>query len=141
MRTVYFDELSVGFWVCYSGEPCCFVVRLGGVYLRFLDGRELPYVDIDVSLLSGWLIDDVVLRRFGFVPAKGENVWLLCVGDVRLTVSLRLRGGRFQCRRCALGGCVTGTWNEDIRFVHELQRWWVDKVLVHRGLSLDLEAL
>lgn len=139
MRKLYLDELSVGSWVSYGGEPGCFVVRLDGVYLCCVGGSVVRYGDLDMSLLEPLLLDDVLLRGFGFVPAKGENVWLLCRGGVRLTVSLRMRGGRWLSRRCALTGSVTPTWNEEIRYVHELQRWWVEKVLVPFGIGMDLE--
>lgn len=135
MRGLFKEELSVGSWLVYVDEPCYVRLGLGGVSLSC----GIDFSAIDWSCVFGLPIDAVLLERFGFVRcSRGDNVWLLERLGVRLTVSLRMRGGRFECKRCALGGVVVSTWNEDIRYVHELQRWWVEKVLVRHGISLDL---
>ena len=83
-------------------------------------------------------IDDKLLRGFGFRRAKGDNVWLKQMGDMRLTIGLRWRAGVQICRRCAISGKIA-CWNEEIRYLHELQRWWNDRVYFPFDIPLELK--
>lgn len=83
-------------------------------------------------------INEKLLRGFGFKKTKGDNVWLKQIGDMRLTIGLRWRAGVQICRRCAISGKIA-CWNEEIRYMHELQRWWNDRVYFPFDYPLDLK--
>lgn len=83
-------------------------------------------------------IGSQLLEGFGFRRAKGDNVWMRQAGDMRLTVALRMRHGKEECRRCAISGKIA-CWNEEIRSIHELQRWWNDRVYFVFDIPLELE--
>jgi len=144
MRNLRIDELSVGSWVQvlhedrFSGPMR--VTGLfdgGGMYIECVGHQGDPF-DAKVSEVCPVMMDERSMRGFGFVRvAKGENVWMRSFGDIRLTVSLRYRNGVQECRRAAISGRFA-CWNEEIRYIHELQRWWTDKVLLPYGVELDM---
>jgi len=131
------EELFVGAWVLADGdvEPCR-VLGYDGAAVTCLcaDGVRRRIL---LSDLRPFAVTSSVLRGFGFREAKGDNVWLMGAGDMRLTVGLRMRYGVEECRRCAIGGRIV-CWNEEVRSVHELQRWWNERVYFPFGVSLDL---
>lgn len=137
MRRLRLEELFVGAYVCvYPCEGDVVPMRVCGIYPDgsiLLDSGEKCRLDV----ISGVKIGGNVLRHMGFVKARGEDVFLMMARDVRLTVSLRQRHGDVCCRRVAVTGRVT-CWNEEIRYVHELQRWWIDRVLLSVGVPLDI---
>lgn len=143
MRNLRIEELSIGAWVQrflidegYTTSPLM-VSHIdidGYVWAVGKDGE----VKATVSGFSPIPIDERILEGFGFVRTKGDDVWLKRAADMRLTVALRYRGGVQQCRRCAISGKIA-CWNEEIRYLHELQRWWNDRVLFPFGISLDME--
>lgn len=138
MRKLEIDELFVGAWVQSSVSPMKVygVLADGDVILD--SGSGLP-VKACIDEVSGLCICDEVLGRFGFVRSrKDDNVWVLRAGDFKLTCSMKWRHGVRECRRVSFVGCASN-WNEDIRYVHELQRWWTDKVKVPYGVRLELE--
>lgn len=133
------EELIYGGWVLLASE-------VGGdpVRVRDIVSDGTLWVERDgeriATTLDGVMpmpIDSVVLQRFCFKPAKGDNVWMKKVRDMRLTIGLRRRQGVEQCRRCAISGRLS-CWNEEIRFVHELQRWWNDRVYFVYDIPLRL---
>lgn len=142
MRSLQLEELFIGAWLSYLDEgryspPMRAYSIWDNGYCALLGvdcsrtgilGLELAPVPINASTLLG----------FGFVKARGNDVYMMAVGEMRMTVSLRWKHGEQQCRRVALTGKTT-CWNEEIRYVHELQRWWVDKVLLPFGIPLVLE--
>ena len=144
MRNLRIDELSVGSWVQLFhvdrfSEPMRVTGIYGGgsLYLE-LERHEGEPFDAMVSDVCPVMMDERSMRGFGFVRvAKGENVWMKSAGDIRLTVSLRYRNGVQECRRAAISGRFA-CWNEEIRYIHELQRWWTDKVLLPYGVALDM---
>ena len=97
----------------------------------------LNYKQYALDELRGLPLNSDTVAGFGFEQGRG-NVWVMEFGDIRLTVSLKPMKGGLPCRRVAISGRFS-CWNEEIRYVHELQRWWVDKVLLPYGLSLDLK--
>lgn len=151
MRNLKLDELFIGAWVksivpVPEGEPMLLsepeyvsgIFEGGGLYLNF-DGNEGDPFDCRVDEVAPVQMDEESLSGFGFVRvAKGENVWMKSIGDVRLTISLRQRHGHQECRRAAISGRFA-CWNEEIRYIHELQSWWRDKVLLPYGVGLKLE--
>lgn len=138
MRSLYVDELFVGAWVRTNDGAGRICGISGGDKLPVcIGGGVSEPVMCGYGDISPLHIDDKVLESFGFFRTKGENVWKTRVGDFSLTVGLRLRHGVMECRRCAFTG-RTSNWNEEIRYVHELQRWWTDKVLIPFGVELDL---
>lgn len=125
------EELFVGAWVLYGGGPVR-VVSVGGERIGLSGGADAVLSDVRPLPITS-----AVLCGFGFRQAKGDNVWLRNVGDMRLTVGLRVHHGVEECRRCAIGGRIV-CWNEEIRYVHELQRWWIDRVYKPFGVFLEL---
>lgn len=142
MKRLESAELFIGAWVVrhlddghYSSPHRVYGIwengdcsLLGGDAVERVSLGELGAIPINASTLLG----------FGFEKARGNDVYLLTVGAMRMTVSLRWKHGEQQCRRVALTGKTT-CWNEEIRYVHELQRWWVDRVLLPFGIPLVLE--
>lgn len=133
------EELIYGGWVLLAGE-------VGGdpVRVRDIVSDGTLYVERDGERIETTLdgiiplpIDSVILQRFGFREAKGDNVWMKQVSDMRLTIGLRHKHGVEQARRCAISGRIA-CWNEEIRFVHELQRWWNDRVYFVFDIPLRL---
>lgn len=137
MRRLKLEELFVGAYVyTYPSEVGVVPMMVKGIYpdssVLLDDG-----VKYTLDVIAGVRICGNVLRHMGFVKARGEDVFLMMARDVRLTVSLRQRHGDVCCRRVAVTGRVT-CWNEEIRYVHELQRWWIDRVLLSIGIPLPL---
>ena len=147
MRNLRLEELFIGAWVkrTMKGGQIGFsrpVEVIGMLYNGTLkldfEGNDDGCTDAEIGDLCPVVMDEDSLRGFGFVRvAKGENVWMKSVLDIRLTVSLRQKHGRQECRRAAISGRFA-CWNEEIRYVHELQRWWQDKVLLPYGVELRL---
>lgn len=147
MRNLRLEELFVGAWVSrFIPEQERFTEPMrvtglfdgGAMYLE-TEGHTGDPFDAVVGEVCPIRMDEHSMRGFGFVRvAKGENVWMKSVGDIRLTVSLRYRHGTQECRRAAISGRFA-CWNEEIRYVHELQSWWRDKVLLPYGVELRLE--
>ena len=147
MRNLRLEELFIGAWVRQwrklpDGLSCpmyvCGLFSNGKMYLDIDDNDGDPF-DADVKDTCPIPMDEHIMRGFGFVKvAKGENVWMKSIGDLRLTVSLRQRHGAMECRRAAISGRFA-CWNEEIRYIHELQSWWRDKVLLPYGVDLNLE--
>ena len=144
MRNLRIEELFAGAWVQqFKIEPgavtlpmCVFGVWKNGRLWLDRDDKE-PF-DTVIDKVYPIPVDSRMLEGFGFVKAKGDNVWLKCAGDMRLTVALRMRGGVEIPRRCAITGKIA-CWHEEIRYFHELQRWWNDRVFFPFGISLDLK--
>lgn len=137
MRNLKIEELFVGAWVgIYDDGAVSGPLRVTNIG----DGTVVLNGGMQASLgiLCAVPIDEEVMRGFRFYPTKGDNVWMKQRGDIRLTVALRWRGGVQQCRRCAVSGRIA-CWNEEIRYVHELQRWWNDRVYFPFDMDLDLE--
>lgn len=147
MRNLRLEELFIGAWVrrlrrlpdgFSSPMYVCGLFSNGKMYLDVDENRGDPF-DADLKELCPIPMDEDIMRGFGFAKAaKGDNVWMKAVGDLRLTVSLRQRHGAVECRRAAISGRFA-CWNEEIRYIHELQRWWTEKVLLPYGVELDLE--
>lgn len=145
MRNLKLEELFVGAWVKrFHGERTSEPMKVVGLFCdgkMYLDaeGSEGDPFDVEIEEICPVQMDEDTMRGFGFVRvAKGENVWMKSVMDIRLTVSLRYRHGVQECRRAAISGRFA-CWNEEIRYIHELQRWWTDKVLLPYGIALELE--
>ena len=144
MRSLRIEEVFMGAYVHVLREggvfsPPVYVAGVNHVGSLLLDSSDSD--EIMVSVLKNIYalpIDEGVLKGFGFVRARGESVWLRMFGTMRLTVSLRQHHGEVVCKRVAVTG-GTVCWNEEIRYVHELQRWWVDKVLLPFGVPLVLD--
>lgn len=144
MRNLRLEELFLGAWVRrFSADTLSAPKRVyglsnsGRVRLEAVGDDDVTD-EFPVEELCPVQMDEDSLRGFGFVKvAKGENVWMKAVVDLRLTISLRQKFGHQECRRAAISGRFA-CWNEEIRYVHELQSWWRDKVLLPYGLSLDL---
>lgn len=131
------EELFYGAWVLVDGdESPCQVIGFGGQEVTCLYPHRVRH-DVLLSDLRPLVLCSSVLSLFGFIRAKGENVWLRRAGDMRLTVGLRERHGSEECRRCAISGKIA-CWNEEVRYMHELQRWWNDRVYFPFGIQLDL---
>lgn len=147
MRNLRIDELFIGAWVRrFSTDGCtlsapmrvCGLSARGRVQIETADDEDAMVINAPVEELCPVQMDEDSMRGFGFVRVpKGENVWMTSVRDIRLTVSLRQKFGRQECRRAAISGRFA-CWNEEIRYVHELQAWWRDKVLMPYGLELCL---
>lgn len=143
MRSVLLEELSVGSLVRHVPSPSCAdgpwrVVSLssdGTLFLVSLSGDDS--LRCSIGDVYGIPIDGVLLSHLGFLRAYKDNVWFGVFGGVRVTLSLRQRHGEEYCRRVALTGRVT-CWNESILYLHEFQRWWVDKVMLVCGVPLVL---
>lgn len=142
MRNIKIEELFYGAWVNDN---------LKGLEPKIINGIEndrFVSVKVDCFLTENMTrpleevyplqINEKLLRGFGFRKAKGDNVWLKQVADMRLTIGLRWKSGIQICRRCAISGRIT-CWNEEIRYLHELQRWWNDRVYFPFGVPLELE--
>lgn len=147
MRKLRLEEVFVGAWVHqYRAIPKQFsppmkvtgVFGDGDLYLEVSPEQGDPF-DGSLSDTFGLPIDDEVLEGFGFVEDTGRKVWIKMIGTIRLIVGLKEVYGRTECRRVSFGGGLVQGWNEEIRCVHEMQRWWVDKVLLPFGIPLDLE--
>lgn len=144
LRKLKVEELFVGAWVqerlfTDRFSPPMFVYavwRNGDLYLNIDENEGDPF-ETHADNIYGLPLDDGVLEGFGFRKSRDENVWRKDIADVHLTVSLRWRHGAQECRRVAIGGRFT-CWNEEIRCVHELQRWWNEKMLLPHGMALDL---
>lgn len=137
MRSLKIEEVFVGMWVCRHDEP--YLVKCithEKLMLESLVGKTSEVRLRDVQPLD---INENVLSSFGFVEDTGRKVWIKKIGDIRLIVGLKQVYGNVQCRRVSFGGGLVSGWNEEIRYVHELQRWWVDKVLLPYGAELKLE--
>lgn len=138
MRNLKVEELFLGAYVCvFRDGGVSHPMRVtdikgdGSIVLEDVGGVRLG----DVCPVQ---IDSRVMQGFRFHPTKGDNVWMKQRGDIRLTVALRWRGGVEECRRCAISG-RTACWNEEIRYVHELQRWWNDRVYFPFDMDMELE--
>ena len=110
----------------------------GDMYLEVDDEQGDPF-EGDLNDVYGLPIDEKILEGFGFVEDTGRKVWIKMIGSIRLIVGLRDVYGKSECRRVSFGGGLVQGWNEEIRYVHEIQRWWVDKVLLPFGIKLNLE--
>ena len=146
MRNLKIDELFIGAWVqtffpasksFSEPRPIIGIQDDGTVNLEVINSAVNPF-SVSVGEVLPIPIDECIMRGFGFVRTKGESVWLKVVGDIRLTVSLRLRHGLMECRRAAISGKIS-CWNEEIRYLHELQRWWIDKVYLPYNIPLVME--
>lgn len=147
MRKLKLEEVFVGAWVHqYNAASERFtppmkvagVFGCGDLHLE-IDKEQGDPFEGTLEDTFGLPIDDRVLEGFGFVEDTGRKVWIKKIGSVRLIVGLKEEHGRVVCRRVSFGGGLVQGWNEEIRYVHEIQRWWVDKVLLSFGISLDLE--
>lgn len=147
MRNLRIEELFAGAWVrrwvdvpMVLSSPM-FVYALfgdGGLYLD-VDGNDGDPFEAMIDEVCPITMDEDSLRGFGFVRVpRGDNVWMMSVGDIRLTISLRQIHGHQQCRRAAISGRFA-CWNEEIRYIHELQSWWRDRVLLPYGVELPLK--
>lgn len=136
MRNLKIDELFVGAWVRKDIVASAPVMVCG---LRD-DGKVSISGGEDVALLDVCpvQIDEISLRGFGFEKVRGNDVYMKSIGDIRMTVSLRWKHGIQECKRVALTGRVS-CWNEEIRYMHELQRWWTDRVLLPYDTPLILK--
>lgn len=146
MKELMIEELFAGAWVGMRDEKPG-VPHMMQVYGLWKDGDLFMASDEDehepslsnIHDVCGLCIDEDVLSGFGFVLSrKDKDVWVLNVGDFKLTCSLRWHHGIRECRRCSFSGRASN-WNEDIRCVHELQRWWTDKVAIPYGVRLELK--
>lgn len=138
MRKLKIEELFVGAWVqtVVSSKMKVYGVWADGEILLDMPGGEPVKACIDD--VCGMRINEDVLEGFGFSRSrKDKDVWVLCVDTFKLTCSMKWKHGVQECRRCSFVGRASN-WNEDIRYVHELQRWWTDKVTIAYGVSLDL---
>lgn len=144
MRNIKKEEVFVGACVrIFDAEKASlsvpmFVHGITGevVAVKTFDG--LTDNDYMLSKVVAITIDETILKGFGFKRAKGDNVWLKQIADMRITVALRWRGGVQECRRCAISGKIT-CWNEEIRYLHELQRWWNDRVYFPYNIPLIMK--
>lgn len=134
------EELIYGAWVLMRDGDDMRPVRIRGLEMSGMlhverdDGSHDVMLDAIIPLP----IESSILRRFGFKPAKGDNVWVKQVcSDIRLTIGLRHKSGVEQARRCAISGRIA-CWNEEIRYVHELQRWFNDRVYFIYDIPLRL---
>lgn len=135
------EELIYGAWVCRADDARHMPLRIEGLeYNGTLHLRDIAGDRVEVSLrdVAPVVINSDMLQRFGFVPTKGNNVWMRQIGDIRLTVALKSRHGEEYSRRCAISGKIA-CWNEEIRAVHELQRWWNDKVYFPFDIPLEMK--
>lgn len=137
MRHLEKEELFIGAWVNVpdTDKPSC-VIAIdfnGKFYCQAIDGLTSM---CNLEDLRGVPINAFSLENFGFALGR-NNVWFMEFADVRLTASLREMRGGLPCRRVAVSGRYN-CWNEEIRYVHELQRWWADKILLPYGMRLDL---
>lgn len=144
MRKILLEEVFIGACVrvFQSSSSVLSPLRVIGINSGGLLTLKPLFVDVGDSVITssvdavyGVPIDADLLRRLGFVEAYRDNVWFYLVGGIRLTASLRQRHGAVECRRVAMTGDVC-CWNEDIRYLHELQRWWTDKALLVCGTRL-----
>lgn len=139
MNTIKIEEIFFGMHVMHCGVPsvvmgmCGDLSRNGVVFL----GEECAKANL--SDISPMPIDESSLKHFGFTTDDGK-VWKKRVcDDVTIIVKIRVLYGRSECWRVSFGGGLVTGWNEDIRSVHELQRWFNDKVTFHYGITLELE--
>ena len=146
MRNLNLEELFIGAWVKrFIPEQKRFTcpMYISGLFWNdtmYLETNpEYEPIDAELKEIYPITMDEESLRGFGFVKVpRGENVWMKSVKDIRLTISLRQKHGALECRRAAISGRFA-CWNEEIRYIHELQSWWRDKVLLPYGLALNLE--
>ena len=142
MRGLLLEELFCGALVRRVLSPSCVdgpwrVVSLscdGTLFLSSLCGGDS--VRSHIAEVCGVGMDGVLLSSLGFVRSHKERVWYAGIDGIRLVVSLRQRHGEESCRRIAVSGKVS-CWNEHVRYVHELQRWWVEKVHLPYGVGLS----
>ncbi len=140
MRNLKVEELFFGAWVNNKLgviNPTR-VIGIGGSNTVSLDTEDYVGVPSLIQNVYPLQIDENLLRGFGFKKTKGDNVWLKQIGEMRLTIGLRWRAGVQICRRCAISGKIA-CWNEEIRYMHELQRWWNDRVYFPFDFPLDLK--
>ena len=146
MRNLKLEELFIGAWVQQFMEiPKRFSCPMqisgifdgGSLYLNF-DGNEGDPFDAELKEVFPLQINENLLRGFGFKKTKGDNVWVKQIADMRLTIGLRWKAGVQIARRCAISGKIT-CWNEEIRYMHELQRWWNDRVYFPYDVPLKLD--
>jgi len=141
MRNLKIEELFLGAYVCVFRDGMMSapmrVTDIRGDGCVILEGVE-GIVSVSLRDICPVQMDEGVMRGFRFHPTKGDNVWMKQRGDIRLTVALKWKGGIQQCRRCAISG-RTACWNEEIRYVHELQRWWNDRVYFPFDVEMELE--
>lgn len=140
MRHLEKEELFIGAWVQeWPQVPQDFCpMKVKEIYSlgeTVLDASG-EIVKASLDDLRGLPVNEETMRGFGFSEARG--VWVKIIDDLRLTLSLRPMRGGLPCRRVAISGRFA-CWNEEIRYIHELQRWWVDKVLLPYGIELELE--
>ena len=144
MRNLKIEELFVGAYVQKLIEaPGRFTKPM---LVGSISDNEIATIDSDGVIVGGSElgqvfpipIDERVLEGFRFVKVKGDNVWMKAFGDIRLTVGLRWSGGVQICRRCAISGRIA-CWNEEIRYIHELQRWWNDRVYFPYDVPMELK--
>lgn len=144
MRNLRVEELFVGAFVQkFASAPCVFTNPL---VVDSISGDGNVITISDDGVVEGCSLDQVFpihidersLSGFGFVKVKGDNVWMKAFGDIRLTVGLRWSGGVQICRRCAISGRIA-CWNEEIRYLHELQRWWNDRVFFPYDVRMELK--
>jgi len=144
MRNLKIEELYAGSYVQMlfldsvsfaSPMLVAKVCKDGKVLLERMDNTSF---ETDIKNICPIPIDERVLEGFGFVKVKGDNVWMKAFGNIRLTVGLRWSGGVQICRRCAISGRIA-CWNEEIRYIHELQRWWNDRVFFPYDVPMELK--
>lgn len=147
MRNLKIEELFLGAWVQLfevKNESKSKILPVHGIWwdgpLEIVEfGEKLGDWTFELSLDKVYPIpiDSRTLEGFGFVKTKGENVWKKVSEDMSITASLRLCGGVEECRRCAISGKIA-CWDEEIRYMHELQRLWNNRVLFPFNIPLDL---
>ena len=141
MRNLKIEELFAGAWVrqfTNHFEPLVVVGLHTQMELPVMLQGEKEYFASSLENVCPLQINEKLLRGFGFRKAKGDNVWLKQVADMRLTIGLRWKAGVQIARRCAISGKIT-CWNEEIRYLHELQRWWNDRVYFPFDIPLELK--
>lgn len=140
MRNLKVEELFFGAWVNNKlgvVNPTC-VIGIDGSNTVSLDAEDYIGVPSLIDNVYPLQINEDLLRGFGFKKTKGDNVWVKHVADMRLTIGLRWKAGVQIARRCAISGKIT-CWNEEIRYMHELQRWWNDRVYFPYDVPLKLD--
>ena len=146
MRKLKVEELFLGMWVQQWHEiPCRFSPPMqvtgifgdGDMYLE-IDKEQGDPFEGNLSDTFGLPIEPKMLELFGF-KSEGKGVYILTVrDDVKVIVKVRDRYGKMECWRVSFGGGKVQGWNEDIRYFHELQRWFFDKVTLPWGIGLEL---
>lgn len=147
MRKLKLEELFLGMWVRQWHEipgkysPPMKVVGIfgdGDMYLE-IDKEQGDPFDGNLSDTVALPIDAETLEGFGFEQENSKDVWTYKVrDDIKLIVKLREKFGKTECWRVSFGGGKVQGWNEDIRYFHELQRWFIDKITLPWGIPLEL---